>query len=661
MSKRQRYSRDDLVRLQQLTRTEVLAVLGSFDEAVVDNDADLALRTAGLLDADRIPGLAAAVQAADGDAVAAAVLAACTGPLPAAPPPADGATMQRAADILAHRFTFYTETHQLDADIDWDHNPGTAHWGHDLNRFNYLAPLRAAYRTSHDVAYAREAAALILDWIAKCDKGRCFTGTPYVFGSYLNNAIHCSAWVDCLPTLLAAGVVDAQQLLRILKSLHDQLAYLEIVTHRHHGNWPTIGCQGMLQVLAAYPLMRDRDRFVDHCVETLAVQIAEQVLPDGVQDELTPHYHACVVGNLLTACGSLRALGRQLAPDTMETLRRMVGYQQQTVVPDGSAQVAFNDSDPEVVPDSAARLQRLGLGEYLRPATELGPELFPYGGVALLRQRATEGDLYLAFDGGPYGRSHQHEDMLGFWLHAYGRNFLVDPGRHLYDQSAVSYLPHLRSTQAHSTICVDGLGQNAKGRPDTWIAGAVLPMTFSEVPGEVRAAAAYDLGYGPDNTLAIVHQREIVFVAQRFWIVFDTVRGSGPDRGGQHRIESRFQYGPGPVELDGDGRALTRFADANLMLWTTADWDVVRVLEGCEEPRAGWYSASYSRIEPAPSVLLEHTTELPFCCATLLFPYRGTQPPDVTFACVDGVAVLRSRETGEVRVTATGPSQMWKT
>ena len=62
---------------------------------------------------------------------------------------------------------------------------------------------------------------------------------------------------------------------------------------------------------------------------------------------------------------------------------------------------------------------------FSRRRGRLGPECFPYAGVALLRQRQDCGDLYLAFDAGPYGRSHQHEDRLGLWLFAYGRNLLA--------------------------------------------------------------------------------------------------------------------------------------------------------------------------------------------------------------------------------------------
>jgi hypothetical protein len=73
-----------------------------------------------------------------------------------------------------------------------------------------------------------------------------------MFGSYLNNAIHCEAWCQCLKTLLARDQVTPIELLRALKSLHDQLAYLEIVTNGHAGNWPTIGCCGMRASVSAF-------------------------------------------------------------------------------------------------------------------------------------------------------------------------------------------------------------------------------------------------------------------------------------------------------------------------------------------------------------------------------------------------------------------------
>ena len=643
------YSRRDLSDLKTYDRARILEILGSFDDREMPDDA-FALRAADLLDPARVPGLEDAAKAGNASAVLDAVYQACKAEAAEAERPAvTPEQIQQAEDVLAHRFSFYGEEHQLPEDIDWDFNPGTRHWSMDLNRFSYLGTLLRAYRGAGDARFGRKALDLILDWIAKCDFGRAFGGTPYMFGSYLNNAIHCSAWARTIRELLPDGLVAPVELLRVLKSLQEQLAYLEVVTNGHAGNWPTIGCQGILATLATLPVLRDTDRFADYCTRTMAEQVDEQILPDGVQDELTPHYHAVVVNNVLNATRSLRELGRELPPQTHATFRKMVHYLQQTIMPDESAQLAFNDSDAAAVPHIDDRLIELGLKDCLTPKDRLDPELFPYAGVAFMRQKQTDGDLYLAFDGGPYGRGHQHEDKLGFWLFAYGRNLIVDPGRHLYDSSEASYRPYLIGTRAHSTMMVDGQPQHSRGRPDTWIAKEPVPLAWQVSDGEIRASAAYDLGYGEDNAIAVVHRREIVFVGERFWVVFDRVEGSGT-----HALESRFQFAPCALDLSG-ARARTCFDDANLLLWalSSPDYSDIHIEEGQENPRSGWYSASYNRIQTAPALSLSATADLPFTAATLLFPYRGKEAPHATFVLDGDVVTVTTEETGEVRVASS--------
>ncbi|HJN16156.1 MAG TPA: alginate lyase family protein [Armatimonadota bacterium] len=625
---RPEYSRADLPELKKLDRAGVFAALGSFDERGLTDDEFVA-EALNLLDPDSVPGLADAQQANDWRAALDAVYEACRAgrgvPVQA---PASASALATADEALEHRFTFYGEKHQLPADIDWNVNPGTGHWGHDLNRFTYISSLVRAYVGTGDERYSRKTVELILDWAAKCEQEKCFNGTPYVWGSYLNNAIHSQAWCSRVSTLVAADQITPLELLRVLKSVHDQLAYLEIVTNKHAGNWPTIGMQGMLTCLGTFPIFRDTDRFADYCTREFSKQVAAQVLPDGVQDELTPHYHRVVISNLLNALHWLRVLDRDLDPATMATLGKMLHYTQQTTVPDGSKQAGFNDSDPGSSGSYAGRLADMGLSEMVTPPEELGPEVFPYAGVAFLRQRQDVGDLYLAFDGGPYGRSHQHEDKLGFWLFAYGRNLIVDPGRHLYDHSETSYYPYLKSTTAHSTIRVDGQGQHSRGRRDTWIAKEPIDLGWQVADGEIRASGTYDLGYGPDNDISVVHRREVVFVGERFWVVFDVVEGEG-----EHHVESRFQFAPGNLTIDGTG-ARTAFADANLLLSTkaTAALADVHIEKGQENPRGGWYSDGYNQIEPAPALSMSLRTELPWRAATLLFPYEGTDAPAVEFS-----------------------------
>jgi hypothetical protein len=168
---------------------------------------------------------------------------------------------------------------------------------------------------------------------------------------------------------------------------------------------------------------------------------------------------------------------------------------------------------------------------------------------------------------------------------------------------------------------------------------------------EIRASGVYDLGYGPKNEIDVVHRREIVFVKQRCWVVFDTIAGQD-----EHAIESRFQFAPGRVAIDG-ATAHTEFEDANLLVaWSaSADYGNVDLECGQQSPRGGWYSDSYGQIEPAPALSLSVKTELPWRSATLLFPYRGVQVPKVPFRFSGRQARIEHPELGQVTVKCTLP------
>jgi hypothetical protein len=198
---------------------------------------------------------------------------------------------------------------------------------------------------------------------------------------------------------------------------------------------------------------------------------------------------------------------------------------------------------------------------------------------------------------------------------------------------------------------VDGQDQCSRGRPDTWIAKQPLDLGWRIAEGEVRASGVYDLGYGAKNAVAVVHRREIVFVRERCWVMFDVVDGAG-----EHLLESRFQFASGSLRVDGS-TAHTEFPDSNLLLHalSAVAFADVHVETGRENPRGGWYSDSYNRIEPAPALSLSVRTALPWRAATLLFPYRGTDPPDTSFRFDGNRATVRCTEAGEVQVECSLP------
>ncbi|MFC1461612.1 heparinase II/III family protein, partial [Verrucomicrobiota bacterium] len=243
-------------------------------------------------------------------------------------------------EILRHRFTFHHEAHELPRDIDWEYNPGTAHWGHDLNRFAYLRVLYAAFKKTGKREYAEKAVGLILDWIRKTDVCDAFVPgkSAYVWSSYLNIGIHIEVWAGVLAALLpqAPDLVKPLDFLHILKSVHDQLHYLDmVVPEAGNSNWVTIGTRCQLSTLAFFPAFRDTVQLATTAYKRLAATLDVQVLPDGVQFELAPGYHLCVAVNLQTVLTAEQYLPVPVPGSIPQVLKKMLLYLRQTLTPDG--------------------------------------------------------------------------------------------------------------------------------------------------------------------------------------------------------------------------------------------------------------------------------------------------------------------------------------
>jgi len=609
-----------------MDRPEIFATLRSFDPAGLDARAYEAA----------VLGLFAA-PFADAEAVHAHVLRRPPPLSHSALPEADLAAADAVCDNV---FCFYGESHGLGPAIDWEHNPGTDHWGHDLNRFSYLQILAAAHAATQDPRYGRKGAALILDWVDKNEVAGSWYWfperprrdvSPYVWFSYLNIAVHLAAWTRSFE--LWARFWMPAELLRVLKSIHDQMAYLEQVIPTMNNNWIVIGCWGMCMTGASLPELRDAGHFLDYALAGLAREADRQVTPDGLQFELTTHYHYGVARWLCQGMRACEQAGMAVPGTLANVTARMLDYCMQTVTPDDK-QVAFNDSDPDCAPRVRSLLaeegRARGRADWLYVGTRgaegeepaVRSQAFPYGGVYAMRTGWTPESVLLLFDGGPAGHSHRHWDRLGFWLSAYGRSLLVDPGRYLYDAHN-PYTPYLISTQAHSTITVDNEEQADRFFPATWDPVAPVAGNAWEVrEAWQRVAGSHTLGYGEEGRIRVQHRRSITFWPPDVFLVLDEVQGEGA-----RAIDSRLQLAPGAVA--GDGRVWrTEHADANLAILPFAQSAfAVSVVQGQLEPTAGWYSDGVNRIEPSPTLVLHAEVDLPLRLGFVLAAYRGTDVP----------------------------------
>jgi hypothetical protein len=562
--------------------------------------------------------------------------------------------MEIAGNTLKNKFSFYDEQHDMGANIDWEANPGTDHWGNDLNRFSYLPVLVAATHESGDDVYSRKAAELVYDWVSKadvCDSWFWYDDnrprkeySPYVWSSYLNIAIHLNQWATCFDHLIRFWT--PVQLIDILKSIHDQLVYLELVIPTMSNNWIVIGTNGVINTAARLPELRDSRRLIDYALELTAAEANSQVLPDGVQFELTQHYHVGVTNWLCSIMNVCRQISVPVPDQIDSATEKMTDYAMHMTTPDGKL-VAFNDSDPEAV----TGLQRLLLTEgrrrkrddWIYVATEgdegRPPDVlsksFEYGGVYTMRTGWDRDDILLVFDGGPWGKSHQHDDRLSFWLSAYGRSLIVDPGRYMYDwNNPFSGDRYLKTSRAHNTITVDGQGQADRFFKDTWIPKErVSGNTVTRTDAFQRVAGAHELGYGEDGNIKAVHRRSITYFDAGVFLVLDSVTGEG-----EHLVESRLHLYPGEL-LEDDGIWHTNYDDANMAIFPLMDKPfTVKTECGQMDPVSGWYSPKVNHIEPAPTMTVSAQTPLPLRGAFLIAPYRGSKIPTLSLSLSNSAA-----------------------
>ncbi|MGE3142765.1 MAG: alginate lyase family protein [Hyphomonadaceae bacterium] len=524
--------------------------------------------------------------------------------------------------LLENRFTFDGETHALGPVVDWNANPGGAHWLHDLNRFgflNVLAPA-GAFSNAFPLAHAEKALALMLDWAASnpaaaATRADGAVWSPGAWGNLPNIVIRLENWSLALARIARAypEMLTPARIAAIAASVKEQAAIAEQAAQSRADNWLAIASRALLVCAELFEDARTPAARVYHA---FLQSLPRQTAPDGVSVELTPHYHWVVAECLAASLASGERLALPSCADAPRTLAAMVYALRQMMTPDGRI-AAFNDADPEYAPRVLAflnhpALKRLAPEALARP---LATHFFTHAGWAVFRHAD---DLYLAFDAGPFGAVHQHEDKLSFVLSAYGRAFIVDPGRHRYDLSERSLWAYLQSTAAHSTIRIDGCDQASRAAPETWRPDRPAAALFTQTARAVAAESAYELGYGPQR-IPVRHTRRITFFPQDgYWLLEDRLEGEGT-----HEIEAAFQFAPAALTC-GPGFAHTNFHDANLIIaYEPHVWTQARIACGETSPSRAWWAPRLGEAAPAPMLLLRARQQLPASSRLILYPLRG--------------------------------------
>ena len=562
------------------------------------------------------------------------------------PPALSKTTSTTAADqVCEHVFRLVgCEPYQLPPNIRWNEDPfDYEQWAISLNRHGHWLTLGAAYAGTGNEKYAREFVAELRSWIDAMPVliGRRFVEGPYSLTGRSSLSLDAGirmgqSWFPAFYYFLSSPSFRDEDILAMLQSFHLHARYLMDPRHFRSGsNWGAMESCGLLHIGCYLPEFREAAHWRETAIGRLYGELDRQVYPDGAQKELTPGYHGVTLGNLLRSVEIARHCHVPLPEDFTARLERMFDYYVRIQMPDG-ATPPLNDSGAGSVRGYLAKGAALfpqrqdfawfatgGKSGGLPPYTSTR---LPYAGWHIMRSGWENDSCYLLLDAGPYGTGHQHEDKLSLIVHAFGHPLISEAGRYSYDGS--KWRQYSLSTPSHNTIMVDGLPQRHGAVRSSWEAGEPVDSVWHTGERIDYVGAKYTLGYGRSENVPVEHERNVLFIKPRLWLVVDrlTSRDDKP-----HTYESLFHLNADDARAETETGAVVTSnptgANVALLPVELGKWGV-RIVKGQEEPTVqGWLTTNrHNVLRPVPTVVYRCEQEENARIAYLIAPLRQGEP-----------------------------------
>jgi uncharacterized heparinase superfamily protein len=405
--------------------------------------------------------------------------------------PEDVRALERAAEVMAGRFTFLGETRAC----SWTAADASHLWRFYLHYFDYTRDL-AVYALYRDRAPAYAAFRdLVISWIDAHQRLGGDAWHPYTISLRIVN--WCEAAIVFRPELEE----DAGFAARLYASIAAQAQFLSRhIEHDVRGNHILENARALLRAAAFFEGDAPRN-WRRMAMALLGREIPEQILRDGGHFERAPGYHVRVLDVLAEIA--------TLAPEpwiesAVERMRVFLGI----ITPPNGRLPLLKDT---VLPDPPIEIRASQTSQWLEPS-----------GYAVMRDDA-RGDHLIADFGRvcpDYLPAHAHADMFSYELTIGGQPVLVDSG--VFEYAEGEWRTWFRSTAAHNTVGVDGRDQSEMwGSFRVGRRARVVRASWSETPERTTIDGIHD-GYAP-----LLHRRVITALHEpRLWIILDRIFGA---------------------------------------------------------------------------------------------------------------------------------------
>ena len=502
--------------------------------------------------------------------------------------------------------------------VDWYSNPTEnkyEEWTWQFARHYQLLSIALAYNYTKDEKYAERTFELIHSFIKQAVRPEPDTdGHATLCWRTLDVGIRLLYWGRILALTINSSSLTDDFLICYFKSVIESAERL--MKKCTAANWLVTEMNGLYMSALLYPFIKDSEVWKSFAKDKLLAEIESQTLPDGTHCELTFGYQSVTCHDFLIVYRLGLCFGDRFPDEFIETIKKYLYTFAIVMAPDGTTP-NLNDGYIENVPDFIGKQLDLFPDDeellWISTHGKMGKKphflshLFENAGLAVFRSNWKADAVYGIFDGGKYGkchnhedliRCHQHEDKLSFLMWVGKRNPVCESMNYAYDTSKMR--AYSRAAVGHNTILVGGLGQN-RFIDNSWsdeFAKTREPVDFSVGEELDFASAVYDEGWGEDGARLAKHRRSVTMVkkplcGKPFFIIKDEI-----DAPKDEELTLIWHYDAERLELTDSG-----CVTPDLTTFVTGEVSG-KVYFGSEEPFCGWRSVSVKppRFVPIPVV-----------------------------------------------------------
>jgi hypothetical protein len=531
-------------------------------------------------------------------------------------------TMELANNILLHKFKPHKgyPTYDYGKDINWQYRPVQDQLLTTfLHRTAFWEPLGIVYCSTDDEKYAKEWVFEVRDWIRKNKQGAYPDDKEYAWKAFVVS-FRLNHWSAFFNMFIDSPNFTPSFLMEFLNSYNEQAKYV-MANYTDIGNHRLFEALHMMYAGSSFPEMKQATAWRNSGIVVLNEEIKKQVLPDGIQFELSTSYHIGTIKIFLDALqiAQLNGAENEFPESYKQLVEKMVLAVGKYSFPDYTFPLYGNS----FVTNKTVMLQNYETWTKVFPENKLieyyatdgksgtKPDYLssslPNAGFYAFRNGWDMKSTVMQIKAGPPAEFHSHPDNGNFVLWVKGRDFTPDSGSFIYanvGNQENSKRDWYRSTKAHQTLTLDNQNIENNAKVTQW-----------QPEGDIQI-----LSYLNPSYKDLSHQRSFLFVDKTFFIIIDRAIGTAKGNLGIHynlKEDSKASFDTASNSIT------TNYSDGNnLLIQVNKDNTTLK-----EE--TGFVSYQYQKETSRPSYVFEKnkndTKTQDFI--SILYPYNGTTPP----------------------------------